>query len=81
MALKITDPTVISKIERLAEIVGLTNADAVENAVEALLAQHSQTEAFDAWERMDALLRQLDRIPDLPHPVDPLTWDSFGLPK
>ena len=72
MALKIVDPAVISKTERLAEIAGLSNADAVEKAVDAFLAQHSPTEASDAWECMDAMLRQLDRIPGLPHPVDPL---------
>lgn len=81
MALQIANPTVISKIERLAKSTGLTKTGAVEKAVDALLANQAGGEASDAWDRMDAILRQLDRIPDLPNPVDPLEWDEFGLPK
>jgi hypothetical protein len=35
----------------------------------------------DAWERLDAILGQIDRIPDLPGPFDPLDWDRRGLPR
>jgi hypothetical protein len=35
----------------------------------------------DPWTRLDALLRQIDRIPDLPVPTDPLEWDAQGLPR
>jgi hypothetical protein len=35
----------------------------------------------DAWRRMDAILDQIDRVPDLPTPVDPLDWDEHGLPR
>ncbi|HME25131.1 MAG TPA: hypothetical protein VKI44_28030 [Acetobacteraceae bacterium] len=35
----------------------------------------------DAWRRLDAILAQLDRVPDLPAPVDPLEWDEHGLPR
>ena len=34
-----------------------------------------------AWRRLDAILAQLDRVPDLPVPVDPLEWDAHGLPR
>jgi hypothetical protein len=30
---------------------------------------------------MDAILAQLDRVPDLPNPFDPLEWDEHGLPR
>jgi hypothetical protein len=33
------------------------------------------------WHRLDAILRQIDRIPDLPAPFDPLDWDEHGLPR
>ena len=33
------------------------------------------------WERLDAILAQLDRISDLPAPFDPLDWDERGLPR
>jgi hypothetical protein len=31
--------------------------------------------------RLDAILAQLDRIPDLPAPADPLDWDEHGVPR
>jgi hypothetical protein len=33
------------------------------------------------WRRFDAILQQLDRLPDLPAPLDPLDWDESGLPR
>lgn len=35
----------------------------------------------DPAQRLDAILAQLDRIPDLPAPIDPLEWDEHGLPR
>ena len=35
----------------------------------------------DSWRRLDAILDQIDRIPDLPTPFDPLAWDEHGLPR
>ena len=35
----------------------------------------------DARARLDAILAQLDRIPDLPAATDPLSWDEHGLPR
>jgi hypothetical protein len=35
----------------------------------------------DAWRRLDAILAQLDRIPDVPNPIDPLDWDEHGLAR
>jgi len=35
----------------------------------------------DAWRRLDAILAQLDRVPDLPGATDPLDWDERGLPR
>jgi hypothetical protein len=32
------------------------------------------------WHRLDAILRQIDGIPDLPEPFDPLDWAKRGLP-
>ena len=34
-----------------------------------------------AWQRLDAILAQLDRVPDLPTGRDPLEWDEHGLPR
>jgi hypothetical protein len=34
-----------------------------------------------AWRRLDAILAQLDRVPDLPTQCNPLEWDEHGLPK
>ncbi len=35
----------------------------------------------DAFERMAALLMQIDRIPDRVDAGDPLAWDEHGLPQ
>jgi hypothetical protein len=35
----------------------------------------------DPWARLETILDQLDRIPDLPNPVVPLDWDEAGLPR
>ena len=35
----------------------------------------------EARDRFDAILDQIDRIPDLPEPFDPLAWDEHGLPR
>jgi hypothetical protein len=35
----------------------------------------------DAWRRFDAILAQLDRVPDVPNPSNPLEWDEYGLPR
>jgi hypothetical protein len=35
----------------------------------------------DAWRRLDAILSQLDRVPDLTAQTDPLEWDEHGLPR
>ena len=80
MALQIANPTVVAKIERLARLTGLTKTGAVERAVDALLADRKAEDPNDHWARLDAILAQLDRIPDLPALYDPLQWDEHGLP-
>jgi len=35
----------------------------------------------DLRRRMDVILDQIDRVPDLPTPLDPLDWDENGLPR
>jgi hypothetical protein len=32
----------------------------------------------DVWERFDAILAEIDRVPDLPESFDPLEWDKRG---
>ncbi len=41
----------------------------------------SPEEGHEAWARLDAILAQLDRVPDLSAPTDPLDWDEHGLPR
>ncbi|MGA3403139.1 MAG: hypothetical protein ABSC95_28335 [Acetobacteraceae bacterium] len=40
-----------------------------------------QRDRQQARARLDALLAQLDRIPDLPEPANPLDWDAHGVPR
>jgi len=35
----------------------------------------------EAWRRMDAILAQIDRVPDVANPINPLEWDEHGLPR
>ena len=54
-------------------------------AVAALIAPERAsrrgTPEHDAWRRLNAILDQIDRVPDLPAPSDPLDWDEHGLPR
>lgn len=81
MALQIANPTVVAKIERLAKATGLSKTAAVEKAVDTLLREQPPNEADDVEARLDAILAQMDRIPDLAEPFDPLEWDQDGLPR
>lgn len=79
MPLRIANPSVVSKVERLAKSTGLSKAALVERAVDRLL-QETTRRAGQA-DRMAALLAQLDRIPERNDAADPLAWDARGLPK
>lgn len=81
MALQIANPVVVSKIEALARATGLGKTAAVEKAVDRLLADHNLGEQSGVWEEFDAILAQIDRIPDLPNAFDPLDWNEQGLPR
>jgi antitoxin VapB len=78
MALQIANPIVVGKVERLAKATGLSKTALVERAVDRLLAE---TMAGSAPGRMQALLAQLDRVPDRTDAFNPLEWDATGLPK
>ncbi|MGF6231270.1 antitoxin VapB [Inquilinus ginsengisoli] len=79
MALQIANPAVVEKVERLARATGLTKTALVERAVDRLAEEIGVS--ADTTDRFEALLAQLDRIPDRPDAVDPLGWDDQGLPK
>jgi antitoxin VapB len=81
VALQIANPVVVKKIESLAALTGLSKTGAVEKAVDTLLRQQGAEEPNDLWRRFDAILAQIDRIPDAAEPIDPLEWDEHGLPK
>ena len=81
MSVQIANPVVVGKIEALARAMGLSKTAAVEKAVDRLLTEHRLDQTADIWERFDALLAQMDQIPDLPIAFDPLEWDEHGLPR
>ena len=78
MALQIANPSVLSKVERLAKATGLSKTAVVELAVDRLISE--TVNIPDQIASMDALLAQLDRIPDRRDAFDPLQWDQHGLP-
>lgn len=81
MALQITNPMVVAKVERLAKATDMTKTALVEPAIDrlALEAQGSQT-ATQASASIIKLLAQLDLVPDRADAHNPLTWDANGLP-
>jgi antitoxin VapB len=79
MALQIANPTVVSKVEHLALVAGLTKTRAVERAVDAMLVSAALAESPRA--RIEAILYQIDALPVLPGAVEEaLDWDEDGLP-
>ncbi|NYZ17558.1 hypothetical protein HL658_33870 [Azospirillum sp. RWY-5-1] len=67
MTLRIADPGLVAKIDRLARMTGLGPAQAVETAVDQMLAGRESEAGDDAvWEQATAILAELDRIPDRP---------------
>ena len=54
---------------------------AVEKAVDLALAEHDVARSRSVWEQFDAILAQIDQVPDLPNAFDPLDWDEHGLPR
>ncbi|MBI3148381.1 MAG: type II toxin-antitoxin system VapB family antitoxin [Betaproteobacteria bacterium] len=78
MALQIANPAVVSKVERLARATGLSKTAAVERAVDRML---EDTLVAPATGRVEALLAQLDRVPNRQPAFDPLEWDEHGLPR
>lgn len=79
MALQIANPVVVRKVERLAKVMGLTKTGVVEQAVDRMLRELDTERTAPG--RFDALLAQLDRIPDRTDAHDPLEWDELGLPR
>jgi antitoxin VapB len=79
MALQIANPGVVRKVEALAKATGLSKTAVVEKAVDRMLAEVGQP--IDGRGRMEALLRQMDQVPDRPDAVPAMDWDEHGLPR
>lgn len=70
------------------ELPGMDERRVVGNAESAHSRMTTRTPGADATvsaaqrrQRFDALLAQLDRVPDRPDAADPLAWDDLGLPR
>jgi hypothetical protein len=81
MALRIANPALVKKIEALAHATGLSVSEAVEKAVDRLLAERTPGDPERVWKQFDGILARLDRVKDLPNGSDPLEWDEHGLPR
>ncbi|MDN5849766.1 MAG: type II toxin-antitoxin system VapB family antitoxin [Nitrococcus sp.] len=79
MALQIANPVVVEKVERLARATGLNKTAVVDKALDLLA--NAALEPSDPVARFDALLSQMDRLPDRADAYDPLHWDAHGLPE
>ncbi len=73
MAFQIANGRVIEKIDRLAELTGLSKTAAVEVAVENLLAEAGRSAGLKSnATRIAAILAQIDRLPVAADAFDPL---------
>jgi antitoxin VapB len=81
MPVQIANPVVVAKIERLAAVTGLTKTAAVESAVDRMLASQQGAADDDFEARVQAILAQLDRIPDRADTFEAIEWDERGLPR
>jgi len=81
LPVQIANPTVVAKIERLAEATGMTKTAAVETAIDAMLAARAIGTGPETMARFAAILIQLDQIPDQPNPFGAIEWDGAGLPR
>jgi antitoxin VapB len=79
MLLQIENPVVVGKVEQLAKSLGLSKTAVIERALDRLI--NEEANATDRSEMMDALIAQLDRIPDRADAANPLEWDGHGLPE
>ena len=77
MVLKIANPVVVGKVERLAKAACLSKTALVERALDQLLLESPARTPTAAT--LAALLAQLDRIPDRADVADVLQWDRHGL--
>lgn len=73
MALQIANPVVVRKVEALAQATGFSKTAVVEKAVDRMLAEIGRP--ADAADRMSALLRQIDQVPDRADAFDPMRWE------
>lgn len=81
MALQIANKETVKKIQALARATGMSQTEAVEKAVDRLLSEQQIGDAARVWERFDAILAQIDRIPEASPKANPLEWDEVGLPR
>jgi ribonuclease VapC len=72
MALRITNPAVVGKVECLAKATGLSKTAVVQRALDRLLGETMAKS--DGDQGAVALLKQLDRIPDRADAFDPMEW-------
>jgi antitoxin VapB len=79
MPIQIANPAVVEKIEQLASEAGLTKTAAVEMAVDAALKESTRRKEA-LRRRVYALLAEIDKLPRIENPLDPLQWDENGLP-
>lgn len=81
MPVQIANPQVVAKIERICAMTGLGKTAVVDAALDRMLADIGSRGVDDAWQGIDAVLAQFDRVPDRPDAFDPLDWDEHGLPR
>lgn len=78
MSVRIANPAVIAKIERLALATGQGKSAAVEAAIDRMLADLGEVDAPRVWSTFDAIIAQLHRLPPRADAFEPVAFDEFG---
>ena len=78
MSVRITNPAVIAKIERLALATGRGETAAVEAALDRMLAQLADVDIPQVWSTFDATVAQLHRLPPRADAFEPVAFDELG---
>jgi antitoxin VapB len=80
MSVRIANPAVIAKIERLALATGQGKSAAVEAALDRMLADLGEVDAPRVWSTFDAFVAQLHRLPPRADAFEAVAFDEFGVP-
>jgi antitoxin VapB len=80
MSVRISNPAVITNIERLALATGQGKTAIVEAAIDRMLADLGEVDAPRVWSTFDAIVAQLHRLPPRADAFEAMAFDELDRP-